>query len=174
MEGVRLCTCRLWPSPRAVTLFRAYRRARVHEVVGPGVTVPPITQSTVAGRSFSQLDPEVPPGDRDEGGARSTIATISGATRDPLQQLPPPSPAQTSPGVSRSPRGAMPTLLEKVHRYVWPKEREECPQVAFEQQPCKEIPITQWIIRRVRRLSFFHKKKGKVHFPGSEPVRLSL
>lgn len=161
MEGVRRCTCRLWPSPRAVTLFRAYRRARVYEVGGTGVTSPPIALATVAGRPFSQLDPEAPPGDRDEDGARSTVATISGSTRDPLQQHPPPPPPQSSPGASRSPRGAMPTLLEKVHRYVWPKEREECPQVAFEQQPCKEIPITQWIIRRVRRLSFFHKKKGK-------------
>ncbi|XP_063885984.1 uncharacterized protein LOC135114156 isoform X5 [Scylla paramamosain] len=127
---------------------------------GTGVTAPPITQATVGWALFHPTGPRGAPGGQGRGAEREVLLPRSAAPRGTLySSCRPPSPAQPSPGVSRSPRGAMPTLLEKVHRYVWPKEREECPQVAFEQQPCKEIPITQWIIRRVRRLSFFHKKK---------------
>lgn len=139
-------------------MFRAYQRGRVYEAGLPGVSAPPGPPlSTLAARAFSQLDPEASPGDLDdEDFPRGTIATISSARDSP--QIPGPA---GPPSAHASPKGAMPTLLEKVHRYVWPKEREECPQVAFEQKPCREIPITQWILRRVRRLPLFTKKKGK-------------
>ena len=71
--------------------------------------------------------------------------------------------SESRPGPSEAIQGSKERggFLEKVHRYVWP-EKPETPVVAFEQKPCKEIPITEWIIHRVRRLSFFNKKKGKV------------
>lgn len=142
---------------QAAAVFRAFQRARVYEAGRPGVSAPPGPPlSTLAARAFSQLDPEASPGDLDdEDFPRGAIATISSARDSP--QIPGPA---GPPSAHASPRGTVPTLLEKVHRYVWPKEREECPQVAFEPKPCREIPITQWILRRVRRLPLFTKKKG--------------
>lgn len=144
---------------QAATVFRAFQRGRVYEAGRPGVSAPPGPPlSTLAARAFSQLDPEASPGDLDEEDfPRGAIATISSARDSP--QIPGPA---GPPSAHASPKGTVPTLLEKVHRYVWPKEREECPQVAFEPKPCREIPITQWILRRVRRLPLFAKKKGNV------------
>lgn len=140
------CTC----GDVAGRVFRAYRRARVYEAGRAGLT-PPGSLATVAARTFTPLDPEAP-GDE---GARAPVATISGTCEG----------LQASPVVARSPRGAVPTLLEKVHRYVWPRDPAPPPSTPPPPQPqphshCREITITQWLIRRFRRLSFFHKKRG--------------
>ncbi|KAK4305005.1 hypothetical protein Pmani_023078 [Petrolisthes manimaculis] len=148
------CTC----GDVAGRVFRAYRRARVYEAGRAGLT-PPGSLATVAARTFTPLDPEAP-GDE---GARAPVATISGTCEG----------LHASPVVARSPRGAVPTLLEKVHRYMWPRDPAPPPPTPPPPPPqphshCREITITQWLIRRFRRLSFFHKKRDPAN-PSSSP-----
>ena len=56
-------------------------------------------------------------------------------------------------------------MLDKSNRCVWPRERDtedSSSPVARKPPPMKEIPITEYIIQRIRRMISFNKKKGKI------------
>ena len=62
------------------------------------------------------------------------------------------------------------SLLDKSNRYVWPHDHQGVSVEDHPTTPLREIPLTDFLLRKVRRFTIFNKKRGKViYFSFAEP-----